>query len=91
MSAILARFWRTNHPVRGFPGTDDRVQPDLLFVSNERRAIIGEKQVLLRQECSIKGCRRIHHRNTFCDPHYEQYRKVVKALDEAGHASGATS
>ena len=29
-----------------FPGSDDRVQPDLLFVSNERRAIIGEKQVL---------------------------------------------
>ena len=22
----------------------------------------------LRQECSIKGCRRIHHRDTFCDP-----------------------
>ena len=29
-----------------FPGTGDRVQPDLLFVSSERRAIIGEKQVL---------------------------------------------
>ena len=29
-----------------FPGTGDRVQPDLLFVSNERRAIIGEKQLL---------------------------------------------
>ena len=28
-----------------FPGTGDRVQPDLLFVSRERRAIIGEKQV----------------------------------------------
>ena len=28
-----------------FPGTRDRVQPDLLFVSRERRAIIGEKQV----------------------------------------------
>ena len=28
-----------------FPGTGDRVQPDLLFISNERRAIIGEKQV----------------------------------------------
>ncbi len=29
-----------------FPGTEDRVQPDLLFVSGERRAIIGEKQIL---------------------------------------------
>ena len=29
-----------------FPGTEDRVQPDLLFVSNKRRAIIGEKQIL---------------------------------------------
>ena len=29
-----------------FPGTEDRVQPDILFVSNERRAIIGEKQVV---------------------------------------------
>ncbi len=28
-----------------FPGTGDRVQPDLLFISGERRAIIGEKQV----------------------------------------------
>ena len=28
-----------------FPGIGDRVQPDLIFVSNERRAIIGEKQV----------------------------------------------
>ena len=28
-----------------FPGTGDRVQPDLLFVSNERRGIIGEKAV----------------------------------------------
>ena len=28
-----------------FPGTGDRVQPDLFFVSNERRGIIGEKQV----------------------------------------------
>ena len=28
-----------------FPGTGDRVQPDLLFVSNERRGIIGETQV----------------------------------------------
>ena len=29
-----------------FPGTGDRVQPDILFVSNERRTIIGEKQVV---------------------------------------------
>ena len=29
-----------------FPGTGDRVQPDILFVSNERRGIIKEKQVL---------------------------------------------
>ncbi len=28
-----------------FPGTGDRVQPDILLVSNERRGIIGEKQV----------------------------------------------
>ena len=28
-----------------FPGTGDRVQPDILFVSNERWGIIGEKQV----------------------------------------------
>ena len=28
-----------------FPGTEDRVQPDLLFVSNERRDIIGRKQL----------------------------------------------
>ena len=28
-----------------FPGTGDRVQPDILFVSNERQTIIGEKQV----------------------------------------------
>lgn len=36
----------------------------------------------------FKKCRRIHHLDTFCDPHYEQYRE---ALDEAGRASGATS
>ena len=29
-----------------FPGTSDRVQPDILFVSSERRGIIGEKAVL---------------------------------------------
>ena len=29
-----------------FPGTGDRVQPDLLFVSNERRGIITEKRML---------------------------------------------
>ena len=28
-----------------FPGTVDRVQPDIFFVSNERRGIVGEKQV----------------------------------------------
>ena len=28
-----------------FPGTGDRVQPDILFVSNERRGIITEKAV----------------------------------------------
>ena len=28
-----------------FPGTGDRVQPDILFVSNGRRSMIGEKQV----------------------------------------------
>ncbi len=27
-----------------FPGTGNRVQPDVLFVSNERREIIGEKR-----------------------------------------------
>ena len=29
-----------------FPGIGDRVQPDLIFVSDERREIIAEKQVL---------------------------------------------
>ena len=29
-----------------FPDTGDRVQPDLLFVSNERQGIIGKKQML---------------------------------------------
>ena len=29
-----------------FPGTGDRVQPDIFFVSNERRGIIGERAVL---------------------------------------------
>ena len=29
-----------------FPGTGDRVQPDILFVSNERRGIIAEKAVV---------------------------------------------
>ncbi len=29
-----------------FPGSSDRVQPDLLFVSAERRRILGEKAVL---------------------------------------------
>ena len=29
-----------------FPGIGDRVQPDLIFVSDRRREIIGEKQVL---------------------------------------------
>lgn len=29
-----------------FPGTGDRVQPDILFVSHERRGIIAEKAVL---------------------------------------------
>ena len=29
-----------------FPGTSDRVQPDLLFVSNERQGIITEKLML---------------------------------------------
>ena len=58
---VLMRLWSAMLPIlvdsgRGeafcapllvqFPGSDDRVQPDLLFVSNERRAIIGEKQVL---------------------------------------------
>ena len=28
-----------------FPDTGDRVQPDILFVSRERRGIVGEKQV----------------------------------------------
>ena len=28
-----------------FPGTGDRVQPDILFVSGERRGIVGEKQL----------------------------------------------
>ena len=28
-----------------FPGTSDRVQPDILFVSNQRRGIVGEKQM----------------------------------------------
>ena len=57
---VLARLWSALFPIlvdsgRGevlsapllvqFPGTDDRVQPDLLFISEERREIIGEKQV----------------------------------------------
>ncbi len=29
-----------------FPGTGDRVQPDIFFVSNERRGIIKETQIL---------------------------------------------
>lgn len=49
----------------------------------------------LRQECSIKGCRRVRHRDTFCDPHYEQYLEVVQALDEArqeaDHSTGSGS
>jgi len=28
-----------------FPGTGDRVQPDIFFVSNERRGTVGDKQV----------------------------------------------
>lgn len=37
----------------------------------------------LRHECSIRGCRRIHHRGTFCVPHHTQYLEVATALDEA--------
>ena len=31
-----------------FPGTGDRVQPDILFVSNERHGIIGLDEVFSR-------------------------------------------
>ena len=33
-----------------FPGSDNRVQPDLFFVSSERQAIIGEIPVRLGRE-----------------------------------------
>ena len=37
-----------------FPGIGDRVQPDLLFVADERREIIGEKQLLDAPELVVE-------------------------------------
>ncbi len=45
----------------------------------------------LREECSIRGCRRLLHRDTFCDTHDTQYREVVRALAEAEAAVPATA
>ena len=51
-SALRRTLERTGHgrvfdaPVLvEFPGTGDRVQPDIFFVSNARRGIVGEKQM----------------------------------------------
>ena len=39
----------------------------------------------------MRGCRRVHHRDISCDPHYENYREVLRALIEARHEGGVTS
>lgn len=36
----------------------------------------------LREECSIRRCRRLHHSDTFCERHFALFQAVVAALGE---------